>query len=91
MAYTILYHPAVQREDIPKLSRAIQLRIQHAIEARLTTAPEKYGKPLRRTLKNYWKLRIGDYRIVFKVVGTEIWILGIGHREIIYQAALGRV
>ena len=26
-----------------------------------------------------------------QVGGTEIWILGIGHREIIYQAALGRV
>ncbi len=33
------------------------------------------------TLKGYWKLRVGDYRVVFKVSGQEVWILGIINRK----------
>jgi hypothetical protein len=30
-------------------------------------APQEYGTPLRKTLKGYWKLRVGDYRVVYKI------------------------
>jgi mRNA-degrading endonuclease RelE of RelBE toxin-antitoxin system len=35
--------------------------IRKAIEERLMTEPERYGKKLQRTLKDYWKLRVGQY------------------------------
>ncbi len=85
MAYTISYHHLVKSEDIPKLDNTVKTRIRRAIETRLMIAPEKYGEPLRRTLKGYWKLRVGDYRLVFKVEGDEITILGIRHRREIYK------
>ncbi len=44
-----------------------------------------YGEPLRKTLKGYWKLRAGDYRVVFKVVKDEVCILGIIHRKKVYD------
>ena len=47
--------------------------------------PVKYGEPLRRTLKGYRKLRIGDYRIVFKIEKEYLLILGICHRKDIYK------
>ena len=53
-------------------------------------APQQYGEPLRKTLKGYWKLRVGDYRVVFKVVGAEVRILGIGHRKHVYDAITKR-
>jgi mRNA interferase RelE/StbE len=56
-----------------------------AIETRLMTAPHQYGEPLRKTLKGYWKLRVGDYRIVFKIVDHEIYILVIIHRKKVYE------
>ena len=68
MPYTLVYHPDVRSQDIPSISRNLRERIARAIETRLTTEPERYGEPLRRTLKGYWKLRVGDYRVVFKVV-----------------------
>jgi mRNA interferase RelE/StbE len=85
VAYTISYHHLVKSEDIPKLDNTIKTRIRRAIETRLMIAPEDYGEPLRRTLKGYWKLRVGDYRVVFKVEGNEITILGIRHRRDIYK------
>lgn len=84
MPYELQYHPSVKSEDIPKLDSKMKERIKRAIETRLTVAPQDYGKPLRKTLKGYWKLRVGDYRIVFKIQTKEILILGILHRKDVY-------
>jgi mRNA interferase RelE/StbE len=75
----------VKSQDIPKLDNTVRTRIRKAIETRLMIAPEEYGEPLRRTLKGYWKLRVGDYRVVFRVEGDEIAILGIRHRSDVYK------
>jgi mRNA interferase RelE/StbE len=66
-------------------------RIRKAIEERLQTAPHDYGEPLRKTLKGYWKLRVGDYRVVFKVIESEVWILGIRHRKSVYMDVGARI
>jgi len=42
-------------------------RIQSAIEKRLLTDPVKFGIPLRSTLRGYRKLRVGDYRVIYKI------------------------
>jgi len=55
------------------------------------TGPQQYGKPLRKTLKGYWKLRVGDYRIVFKIMGNAIYILGIIHRKKVYEKTGKRI
>jgi mRNA interferase RelE/StbE len=75
----------VKSADIPLLDERLRARIKNAIESRLTTAPHLYGEPLRKTLRGYWKLRVGDYRVVFKIVEEEIWILGIIHRKKVYE------
>ena len=59
--------------------------IKRAIKERLAARPEKYGSPLRRTIKGYWKLRVGDYRVVFKISGYDILILGIMNRKSVYS------
>jgi len=41
-------------------------------------------------LQGYWKLRVGDYRVVFKVEGAEVRNLGIGHRKHVYDAIAKR-
>ncbi len=91
MPFKLVYHPEVRETDIPKLDRKIQERIKKAIESRLTVAPHQYGEPLKRTLKGYWKLRVGDYRVVFRVSGTEVWIFGIIHRKDIYDRVKHRL
>lgn len=85
MPFELRYHPDVKEIDIPALNEKLRKRIKSAIEARLITAPHEYGEPLRKTLKGYWKLSVGDYRVVFKVVNSEIWIFGIIHRKEVYK------
>ena len=84
MTFTLSYHPAVRDEDLSLIDRKTKDRIQRAIEERLRTAPHDYGDPLRKSLKGYWKLRVGDYQVVFKVIKSEVWILGIRHRKSVY-------
>lgn len=84
--FELRYHPDVKAIDIPQLDAKMKTRIKHAIETRLTTEPQQYGAPLRKTLHGYWKLRVGDYRVVFKIAGSEVRILGIIHRKKVYEA-----
>jgi len=88
--FRITYHPDVRTEDIPALPKAIRGQIRRAIEKRLMTAPQKYGQPLRKTLKGYWKLRVRDYRVVFRIKGNEVIVLAIKHRKGVYGDAEGR-
>ena len=62
--FEIFYHSKVVKEDIINLPLVWRNKIRLAIEEKLTTAPDFYGKPLRRSLKGYRKLRSVDYRIV---------------------------
>ncbi len=85
MPYILQYHPSVKNEDTPELDSKMKERIRQAIETRLAVAPQDYGKPLRKTVKGYWKLRVGDYRVVFKIQKIEVLILGILHRKDVYD------
>ena len=91
MPYKIRYHPDVRGKDLPKINKNIQKRIRAAIEKRLLVAPERYSEPLRRTLKGYRKLRVGDYRIVLKLQDEDILILGICHRKDVYERIERRI
>ena len=85
MAFKLTYHHDVVRNDIPALPKTMRNRIKTAIESRLTTSPESYGKPLKYTLNSLWSLRVGDYRVIYRINGDEVVILKIGHRRDVYR------
>ncbi len=91
MAFALLYHPDVARADLLPIPANVRQRIADAPVRRLPEAPERFGHPLRGTLKGYWKLRVGDYRVVYKIVGAEVWILAILHRRRVYDDGLRRI
>ncbi|MBI5220294.1 MAG: type II toxin-antitoxin system RelE/ParE family toxin [Candidatus Liptonbacteria bacterium] len=88
--FTLAYHRLVVRDDIPKLSSVWKRKVRRAIEERLTEHPDLYGKPLRRSLGGYRKLRVGDYRVIFKIEKNTIKILIIQHRSTVYSEAENR-
>ncbi|OQY11480.1 MAG: addiction module antitoxin RelB [Desulfobacteraceae bacterium 4572_187] len=91
MAYRLIYHADVKNTDLPKIDNKNKAMIKRAIKEHLAMQPEKYGSPLRRTLKGYWKLRVGDYRVIFKISGYDIFILGIMNRKSVYSQINKRV
>lgn len=91
MAYALRYHPRVFDEDLPRITTATRDRLARSIEARLTDRPERSGTPLKGSLRGYWKLRVGDHRVVFQVRGAEVWILAVIHRRDVYARAERRL
>ncbi|MCU7557680.1 type II toxin-antitoxin system RelE family toxin [Macrococcus capreoli] len=49
--------------------------------------PRQFGRPLRYNLQDYWRYRIGNYRVLAEIRDTEIMILivDIGRRKNIYK------
>ena len=52
-----------------------------------TDDPRAHGKPLTSNRAGQWRYRIGDFRLLAKIMDREIVILvlAIGHRSTIYQ------
>lgn len=86
--YRIEYTAEVVEKQLPGLPKTIRERILKAIEARLTIAPHDYGKPLQYHLKNYRRLRVGDYRVIYRVHEEKILVLiiEIDHRKDVYDS-----
>lgn len=86
--FTIEYLPTVTDQDIPALPSTMRLRIKKAIEERLETDPIAFGKPLQRSLKGHRRLRVGDYRVVYRI-DHKMWtvvIVIIKHRKEVYDS-----
>jgi mRNA interferase RelE/StbE len=82
-AYDILYKNSVSR-DLKRVDKTQRKRIVQKIETRLSEMPLN-GKQLKGDLRGFLSLRIGDYRVVYKVVGKQVVILAVGHRKNVYS------
>lgn len=86
-----MYHRLVVEKDIPKLDKTIKEKVRKVIEQKLMIAPTIFGVPMRGSLKRNWKLRVEDWRIVYKIIGSEVKLLAIEHRGIVYDIVSKRI
>lgn len=93
LEYQILFEPIVIFEDLETIGKKDKENIKKAIDLKLTSRPDLYSLPLRRPLANYRKLRVGKYRIIFKLKEKQktCLIIGIRHRSCIYQKITKRL
>ena len=87
MTYRIEYGPHIDWKRFRRLPNAEKERIRMAIEQKLTTSPHLFGKPLRNPLFSLWSLRVGDYRIVYRIMKNIVSIELIGLRATMYPNA----
>ena len=86
MIYRIEYLRSVVDEDIPKLTTAVRKQVKTAIEKKLASYPIEFGKPLRYSLKGARRLRVGDWRVIYKIEPPDVvLVVKIGHRREIYE------
>ena len=80
---TVILTPAAAAE-LEQLSNPIHGRVLKLL-VRLQQWPDVTGaKPLRGELAGHYRLRTGDYRIQFRVVGDVVIVEKIGHRDGFY-------
>lgn len=91
MSFAIVFAPVVLEDDVPALGRDILTRAREAIDTKLKTQPAVFGKPLRHSLRNYRALRVGDFRVVYRIDAAFVRIIAIVHRRDVYRVAQMRV
>ena len=82
MRYNLVYTNRTVK-DIQKLPLEIKKRIGKAL-LRYEQDPHRYSETLRDTKIGSYRFRIGDYRVIFDLEGSEIVVLRVGHRKDIY-------
>ena len=65
------------KKHIPNLSPRVKALIKRAIKERLMIDPIGFGKPLRYSLKGHRRLRVSDYRIVYRIESETVVIVAI--------------
>lgn len=77
------------KKEISKLDKYTQKLILSWILNNIIEAedPKLFGKALVGDLKGHWRYRVGDYRLIAKIVDEEviIYFLNVGHRREIYR------
>jgi mRNA interferase RelE/StbE len=76
------------RDALLRLPSRVQKDIIRYLDERVTSGePTRFGKPLLGALKGRWRWRVGDYRILGKVVRERLIVLvvDVGHRSRIYD------
>jgi mRNA interferase RelE/StbE len=83
--YSVALAPAASRQ-FRKLPVLIQQRLKRHIDS-LTHAPRPAGTLKMQGESNLFRLRVGDYRIVYYVSdpGREVLVVKIRHRRDVYR------
>jgi mRNA interferase RelE/StbE len=83
LAYNIVYKKSVQR-DLKKLSKAEAHRVLNQVEEELSKNAETYPV-LKGQFAGLRKYRVGDYRVIYAILGDDVLVLRIGHRKDVYK------
>ncbi len=85
MAFSIEFTPSALRK-FRKLAKEIQRRISNAIDA-LAENPFPPGVKKLIAEQNVYRVRVGDYRILYQVEVARlvVLVLKVGHRREIYR------
>ena len=86
MAYNIVYKKSVQR-DLKKVPKAEADHILNQIEQELSKNADAYPV-LKGQFAGLRKYRIGDYRVIYAIIGDDCLVLRIGRRKEVYKRAI---
>ena len=88
MAWQIEYDEKALKA-LKRLDRQVAERIVNTLEQKIARSdnPRSDGKLLSGRLAEYWRYRIGDYRVIclLKDEVMTVLVVDIGHRSSVYQ------
>jgi mRNA interferase RelE/StbE len=83
LAYRIEYKSSVVH-DLKHMDKRVVSRVIRDLEEKLSHNPD-CGKALSGQFKGLYKLRIGDYRVIYSKTKEGVIVLRIGHRHKVYD------
>ena len=93
MKYEIIYEENVINEDFSKLDNSTRQRVIKEVREKLSVAPNQFGRPLRNELKGYRRLRVGNYRVIYRVdhKNAQVLVVMVIHRRSGYKDVAQRL
>lgn len=79
-----LIYTRTARKDIRKLDIVTQKRLKKSLE-KFREDPLSKSVKLTDSKLNVYRFRVGNYRAIFQIRGTNIEILRVQHRREIYR------
>ena len=93
--WQIKIHRLVVEEDFKDIPSSQQKHLLQVIKKKLSLNPESYGRPLSGEFAGYWRLRVEDYRVVYRILKDEVVVfvvkIGIRKDDRIYRELLSRL
>jgi len=86
LGYSVVYKRSVHR-DLKRLPKPEAKRILDLIETELVKKPEA-NPVLKGPFAGLRKYRIGDYRVIYALIGSDVVILRIGDRKDVYKSKI---
>lgn len=83
MKYQICYTKRAVR-DIERLQTATRKRLGEAM-LKIEASPHDYLRKMVDSNLGTYRYRVGEYRVILDIVGTDIVVLRVGHRRDIYR------
>jgi len=88
MAWNVEVSPKAQRQ-LDELDKPVARRISRFLYERIGKLddPRQIGERLQGTLSEFWRYRVGDYRIICSLEHERlvVLVLRIGHRRDVYK------
>ena len=72
-------------EDLRKLDRQVVRRILRKLDWFSKNFERSVPEPLAGEFKGTYKLRVGDWRVIYTIEGDNVVIQSIAHRREIYK------
>lgn len=89
--YKIIYGELINTKTLKKFSPQVLKEIKQNVETKLTTEPELFGKPLRKSLKGFRRMRVSSFRVIFKIEKKTVKIVFIGKKPGVYDHFLRKL
>ena len=83
MASRIIYKSSIAG-DLRRLDKPTARRVLEKLERVLSGNPDM-GIPLTGEFRGLFKLRVGDYRVIYAKAKDGVLVLRIGHRKNVYR------
>ena len=83
--YKVILDGKAANLDLLEMPDSSRKQVIRAIHERLTVDPAGLGKPLTGDFKGLYRLRVGDWRIIYKIDGEHVIIRNIRLRRDVYK------
>ena len=86
MAWQIKFIPKIEKQ-LRKIPIQDVKKIFNFLKKEVVQNPRSRGKPLKGQLREFWRYRVGDYRILVKIKDDQsiVLVVKIRHRKDIYR------